>query len=125
MLERRNGLVHAAVYALPEDSPETLTLAPLAPPSLLDLKQAVAAPDPAGSVFGAEGAGAVLEGPGGTLKPSKTLEPAAEAEEEAYSLALGKQGPWRSDVVRLVYSSLVTPESTYDVDVRTGRASGF
>lgn len=125
LLERHNGLVHAAVYALPEDSPETLTLAPLAPPALLELKQAVAAPDPAGSVFGAEGGGPVLEGPGGTLKPAKSLESGAEAEEEAYSLALGKQGPWQSDIVRLVYSSLVTPESTYDVDVRTGGASGF
>ena len=122
LLERHNGLVHAAVYALPEDSPETLTLAPLAPPALLELRQAVAAPDPAGSVFGAEAGGPVLEGPGGTLKPFKTLDPASQAEEEAYSLALGKQGPWQSDVVRLVYSSLVTPESTYDVDVRTGGA---
>ena len=121
LLERHNGLVHAAAYALPEDSPETLTLAPLAPPALLELRQAVAAPDPAGSVFGAEGGGAILEGPG-TKKPSETL---AEAEEEAFGLALGRQGPWRSDVVRLVYSSLVTPPSTYDVDVRTGgRSSG-
>ena len=125
MLERHNGLVHAAVYALPEDSPKTLTLAPLAPPALLELAQAVAAPDPAGSVFGAEAVGPVLEGPGGTLEPSKTLVPGAQAEEEAYSLALGKQGPWLgSDIVRLVYSSLVTPESTYDVDVRTGGALG-
>ena len=120
LLERHNGLVHAAVYALPEDEPETLTLAPLAPPALLELKQAVAAPDPAGSVFGAEGTGPLLEGLG---KPSESLAPAAQAEEEAYSLALGKQGPWRSDMVRLVYSSLVTPTSTYDVDVRTGGPS--
>ncbi|KAK9822184.1 hypothetical protein WJX81_008194 [Elliptochloris bilobata] len=42
------------------------------------------------------------------------------AEEEAYSLDLGHQGPWASDVVRLVYSSLVTPTTTYDVNVRTG-----
>ena len=123
VLERHNGLVHAAVYALPEDSPETLSLAPLAPPALLELRQAVAAPDPAGSVFGAEGGGTIL-GPG-TLKSPDNMAPAAEAEEEAYSLVLGKQGPWRSDVVRLVYSSLVTPTSTYDVDVRTGeRSSG-
>lgn len=63
----------------------------------------------------------MLEGPG-TLKSSETLAPGAQAQEEAYSLALGKQGPWQSDVVRLVYSSMVTPESTYDIDVRTGGA---
>ena len=43
------------------------------------------------------------------------------AEEEAYSLSLGDQGPWESDIVRLVYSSLVTPTSTFDVNVRTGK----
>ena len=122
MLERHNGLVRAAVYALPEDSLESLPLTPLPPPALLELRQAVAAADPAGSVFGAEGGGGLL-GPG-TLKPTETLaNPSTEAEEEAFSLALGEQGPWGSDVVRLVYSSLVTPTSTYDVDVRTGAPS--
>ncbi len=42
------------------------------------------------------------------------------SEEEAYAVSLGEQGPWESDLVRLGYSSLVTPTSTYDVNVRTG-----
>ncbi|KAK9909106.1 hypothetical protein WJX75_007225 [Coccomyxa subellipsoidea] len=52
-----------------------------------------------------------------TLDEGRTLA----FEEESYSLDFGKQGPLDSLVIRVVYSSLVTPESTYDINVMTGR----
>lgn len=51
-----------------------------------------------------------------TLDEGRTLA----FEEESYSLDFGKQGPLDSLVIRVVYSSLVTPESTYDINVMTG-----
>lgn len=57
--------------------------------------------------------GAVNDGEGGCRSSG--------SEEEAYTVSLGEQGPWESDLVRLGYSSLVTPTSTYDVNVRTGK----
>jgi len=140
-MERRNGLPHAVVYALPEQDP-TPDLGSLAlpPPVQLEFAHPVAAADPAGSVFGAEGeatlgggvpgragaggagvgAGRDEAGPMAAPAAGAGLGAGARAEEEAFALELGDQGPAASDVVRLVYSSLVTPRSTYDVNVRTG-----
>ncbi len=50
------------------------------------------------------------------LAEGRTLE----FEEESYSLSFGKQGPIESDVLRVVYSSFVTPESTIDFNMITG-----
>lgn len=57
MLERRNGLVHATVFALPEPASAAARGAgalALPPPTALEFRQPVAAPDSAGSAFGAE-----------------------------------------------------------------------
>ncbi len=156
LMERRNGLPHAVVYALPEQDPAPdLGSLALPPPVQLEFAHPVAAADPAGSVFGAEGEEGTLGGgaPGGPgardvgadvggrtqgaagakgagrragARPAAALAAGgvrglgARAEEEAFALELGDQGPAASDVVRLVYSSLVTLRSTYDVNVRTG-----
>jgi len=156
LMERRNGLPHAVVYALPEQEPAPdLGSLALPPPVQLECAHPVAAADPAGSVFGAEGEEGTLGGgaPGGAgagdigtdvggrtqgaagakgagrragARPAAALAAGgarglgARSEEEAFALELGDQGPAASDVVRLVYSSLVTPRSTYDVNVRTG-----
>lgn len=50
------------------------------------------------------------------LAEGRTLE----FEEESYSLSFGKQGPIESNVLRVVYSSFVTPESTFDFNMITG-----
>jgi oligopeptidase B len=43
-----------------------------------------------------------------------------ESDEPAYRMALGSNEELDSDVVRYTYTSLTTPYTTYDVDVRTG-----
>jgi len=139
LMERRNGLPHAVVYALPEQEPAPdLGSLALPPPVQLEFAHPVAAADPAGSVFGAGdigtdvggrtqgAAGAKGAGRRAGARPAAALAAGgarglgARSEEEAFALELGDQGPAASDVVRLVYSSLVTPRSTYDVNVRTG-----
>ena len=50
------------------------------------------------------------------LAEGRTLE----FEEESYSLSFGKQAPIESDVLRVAYSSFVTPESTFDFNMITG-----
>ena len=41
-------------------------------------------------------------------------------EEDSYHLGFGDQGPFDSDVLRLRFSSFVTPDSVYDVNLATG-----
>lgn len=41
-------------------------------------------------------------------------------EEESYSLDFGKQGPYDSVMLRILYSSFVTPHSTFDINMVTG-----
>jgi oligopeptidase B len=43
------------------------------------------------------------------------------ADEPSYATELGKNEEIDSDVVRYVYTSLTTPDTTYDYDVRTGQ----
>ena len=42
-------------------------------------------------------------------------------DEESYSLEFGEQGPYNSSVLRMTYSSLVTPETTCDVNMASGK----
>jgi protease II len=42
-------------------------------------------------------------------------------EEDSYALEFGEQGPFNSSVLRVTYSSLITPESTFDVNLVTGK----
>lgn len=46
-------------------------------------------------------------------------------QDESYSLGFSKQGPFNSAVLRVVYSSLVTPDSTYDISLVTGSHTRF
>ena len=44
-----------------------------------------------------------------------------EFDEESYSLEFAEQGPYNSSVLRMTYSSLVTPETTFDVNMASGK----
>lgn len=44
-------------------------------------------------------------------------------DEESYSLQFGEQGTFTTGVLRITCSSLVTPDSTYDVNMTTGKLS--
>ena len=60
--------------------------------------------------------------PGSGLLGIASQEPELiDFDEESYSLQFGEQGTFNSSVLRIVYSSLVTPESTFDVDMTTGK----
>src|SRR5208337_3318290 len=55
-----------------------------------------------------------------------TLEPAApeffiSSDEPAYSMAISANAELDTDLVRYTYSSLTTPTTVYDYDVRTGQ----
>ena len=41
--------------------------------------------------------------------------------EDTYTLQFGEQGPFNSSMLRLTFSSLTTPQSTYDVNMATGK----
>ncbi|CAD7697011.1 unnamed protein product [Ostreobium quekettii] len=51
--------------------------------------------------------------------PAKTSE--LQFEEPAYELMPGGQGEFRSDILRIVYSSLTTPASVIDCNMTTGK----
>ena len=42
-------------------------------------------------------------------------------EEDSYALQFGEQGPFNSSVLRVTYSSLITPDSTLDINMVTGK----
>ena len=42
-------------------------------------------------------------------------------DEESYSLQFGEQGVFSSSMLRITHSSLVTPDSTFDVNMTTGK----
>lgn len=44
-----------------------------------------------------------------------------EFDEESYSLEFAEQGPYNSSVLRMTYSSLVTPETAFDVNMASGK----
>jgi len=44
-----------------------------------------------------------------------------EFDEESYSLEVAEQGPYNSGVLQMTYSSLVTPETTFDVNMASGK----
>ena len=44
-----------------------------------------------------------------------------EFEEDSCTLQFGEQGPFSSSVLRVTYSSLITPDSTFDVNMATGK----
>ena len=44
-----------------------------------------------------------------------------EFDKESYSLQFGEQGAFSASMLRITYSSLVTPDSTYDVNMTTGK----
>ena len=41
--------------------------------------------------------------------------------EDTYTLQFGEQGPFNCSMLRLIFSSLTTPKSTYDVNMTTGK----
>ncbi|MCJ1354290.1 MAG: hypothetical protein MMC33_004277 [Icmadophila ericetorum] len=65
-------------------------------------------------LLGQSGSGSGL--PGIASQESESID----FSEESYSLQLGEQGPYNSSMLRITYSSLVTPASTFDVNMTTG-----
>ncbi len=61
-------------------------------------------------------------GPSSGLVGIASQEPKLiEFDEESYSLQFGEQGAFGSSMLRITYSSLVTPDSTFDVNMTTGK----
>ena len=61
-------------------------------------------------------------GSGSGLLGVASLEPELiDFDEESYSLQFGEQVVFNSSLLRIVYSSLITPDSTFDVDMTTGK----
>ena len=57
----------------------------------------------------------------GLLSISSQEPELIDFDEESYSLQFGEQGAFNFSMLRITYSSLVTPDSTFDVNMTTGK----
>ena len=60
--------------------------------------------------------------PGTALLGIASQEPKLiDFSEDSYSLHFGEQGEFNDSALQITYSSLVTPETTFDINMMTGR----
>lgn len=61
---------------------------------------------------------------GGLLGIARQEPILVEFNEESYTLEFREQGDYNSSVLRITYSSLITPDSIFNVDLTTGKLTG-